>query len=341
MADYDELIQELGTHTITDINLHARLFYYGEESLMMVVSDETLPREKEPGQEMMERIRKSVEEEFALPCRLLLVIWEAHDEMHISCISTTGRVRALDFLNVFLWDIGLVKGNDVFSSGWITDTVLDVGIEELDLKDRLEYFKLRTLIYFKECVIIDAISYGPEHESEIRKLPVYYKKQIPWYFVRSSEITAPGNLINIRSLENESGMNITSSDDIYIMIGNQGEVYYMDRKKFESSYEPTDEVLDIFAQVMAYMPEVQVLPEVGFVSIDEIARTCYPKRGCGIYARQLEGRTKVFPVYDREHYFLGKKGDFLVVRTDDISDIYIIQEKIFFQTYEKGDNIEG
>lgn len=34
-------------------------------------------------------------------------------------------------------------------------------------------------------------------------------------------------------------------------------------------------------------------------------------------------------------YFLGREGDYLVAREDDMMDMYVIQKEIFTQTYEK------
>ena len=39
--------------------------------------------------------------------------------------------------------------------------------------------------------------------------------------------------------------------------------------------------------------------------------------------------------HNKGEYFVGTSGDYLAIRKDDISDIYIIQREIFAQTYEK------
>jgi phosphoglycolate phosphatase len=40
-------------------------------------------------------------------------------------------------------------------------------------------------------------------------------------------------------------------------------------------------------------------------------------------------------VWDAEKYYLGRKGDFLAVRTDDPTDFYVIEKGIFAKTYER------
>ena len=44
---------------------------------------------------------------------------------------------------------------------------------------------------------------------------------------------------------------------------------------------------------------------------------------------------KVFPLWDREKYMLGKPGDFLAVRCDDRHDIYVVERDIFYESYEE------
>ena len=54
----------------------------------------------------------------------------------------------------------------------------------------------------------------------------------------------------------------------------------------------------------------------------------------GIYAVALECRTKVFNPYNNGEYFVGRQGDFLAIRKDDLKDIYIIRKDIFYESYE-------
>ena len=162
----------------------------------------------------------------------------------------------------------------------------------------------------------------------------YQKKKIPWAFVKSTDIVGTGESFHIKSLENESGLMITADEDSYIMIGCRGEIYDIERIKFENTYEVTGGRLDIFEQMLDFLPEVERDSDGQYVSLDEIARLCYPKRGKDIYAKELENRTKVFPATREHEYFLGRPGDYLAIRTDDINDAYIIQGEIFRQTYE-------
>ena len=79
----------------------------------------------------------------------------------------------------------------------------------------------------------------------------------------------------------------------------------------------------------------EALDENRFITLDELAKICYPIQKAVIKAVQIDNRTKVFKNADSTEYFLGRPGDFMAVRIDDYSDIYIIQNEVFTRTYEE------
>lgn len=270
-------------------------------------------------------------------CRFLLLIWQEQEEVRLYFFSGTRQVRALEFLDYLIPDFGLAKGDADSAGGRMSSTILNVQMADMEISKTLEYFLKMSSSYFEDCKQIDAIQYGIEHAEEIRSLPRYVKKQTPWAYVRSTDIVEQGRKLRIKSLENESGIVMASDPDIYIMIGCRGEVYDMRRDKFEHTYEATEEPLDIFTHMLDFLPEAELVPEGSFVSLDGLAHLCYPKKDAGIYARKLSERTKVFPTGDNEGYYLGRAGDYMAVRRDDLTDIYVIQEDIFALTYEEAD----
>jgi len=166
------------------------------------------------------------------------------------------------------------------------------------------------------------------------QMPSYVKKFVPWAFVKSVDIVEEGQQFRMKSLENETDMLLEASPDTYIMIGYHGEIYHISREKFERTYEVTDEQLDVYEQMLDYLPEVRKCEDDSFVSLDELAHLCYPKKVNGIYAVPLERRAKVFNPYMQGEYFVGREGDYLAIRKDDLEDIYIIQKEILGETYE-------
>ncbi|MBO5087520.1 MAG: hypothetical protein J6C01_02505 [Lachnospiraceae bacterium] len=271
----------------------------------------------------------------ALDCHLLLLVWKSQDEDRLLFISDTRRVRALEFIDYLIAEFGLVRGNAEYASGQISSAILAVQLSGMDLSNTMEYFLQMTMSYYEDCHWVEAAKYGVIHCDEIARMTKYYKKKIAWAYVKSTDVVPQGEQVRIKSLENESGMLLTADEDTYIMIGCRGEVYDIKREKFERTYEATDEALDVFEQMLDFLPAIEKVSDGDYISLDDVANLCYPRRGAGIYASELSSRTKVFPANDSMEYFLGRPGDYMAVRLDDFTDIYVIQREIFLQTYEQ------
>lgn len=269
-----------------------------------------------------------------LDCHFLLFVWKEQEEERLYFFSDTKRLRALEFLDYLVPEFGLVKGDARGASGRISSVILKVQMSGMDLTDTMEYFMKMAIDYFEECECIEAGDYGKEREADIRLMQLYVKKRIPWAFVETTKLVAEGEEICIKSLENESGIIVKAAPDVYIMIGCRGEVYDIRRDKFENTYDVTEESLDVFEQMLEFLPEAEIVATGEYVSLDELAHLCYPKAGVGIYAKELERRTKIFPA-GSEEYYLGRPGDYMAVRPEDFCDIYVIQRQIFHQTYEE------
>lgn len=263
----------------------------------------------------------------------LLLLWGEHEEKCLLFLSDTKRVRPLEFLDYLMPEFGLIRGDVSCASVRVSSVILKLQMEAQGTEKTIEYLMDQAESYFRDCDWIDAKEYGTSHREEIKEFDYYQKKRVAWAYVKTTDVVPSGKTLWIRSLENESGLEITAAEDTYIMIGCKGEIYDIERQKFENSYEITQEPLDVFAQMMDFWPELQKLPEQEFISIDEYAHLCYPKQEAGIFAHRLEKRTKIFPVGKSHEYFLGRRGDYMAVRPDDLTDIYVIRGDIFEQTY--------
>lgn len=263
--------------------------------------------------------------------KILLIVSRLTDCVHVWCMSRAEQIRALEFLDALFADYGMLRGDAVYAEGEMSQVILDVSMTEQGTTDLLSYFMEQTDAYFSKTAVIYADKEAAREE-QIRQLPIYCKKQVPWAVVETLDIAKPGEKICIKTLENDTGLIIHADADLLIMIGCLGEVYEINRQKFENSYEKSDEQLDIFSQLLDFIPAVE-LPRTGeYKTIDELAYLCVPKPG-GIYAKQLQVRTKVFGK-GRGDYFIGKAGDYLAIRLDDLQDMYIIRREVFERTYE-------
>jgi hypothetical protein len=285
--------------------------------------------------------KKEMEEFFALEqeaeggkCRYMLCIAEGAEEIELLFLSGSKEIRALEFLDYLIPDFGFVKGDGEKAKGQISSVILKVKMAQDDLSEVTEFFLKQVNSYFTDCDEVETEKYGTDHREEICKLPKYVKRKEGWAFVKSLEVAEKGQQLKIKTLENESGMTLTAGEDAYIMIGCKGEVYDMKRQKFEATYEATDKPLDVFEQMLDFIPAVENADTGEYISLDELAHICYPKQGSGIYAKKLTKRTKVFPGEERREYYYGHPGDYMVTRADDFCDSYIIQGDVFEQTYE-------
>lgn len=260
---------------------------------------------------------------------------EQNKDILFSFYSSIKEIQALEFMDFLVHDYVIVQGN-AHKAQAVLDAVFSqtmlMEFEENTIQGLLEKIVER---YFTSCECIYAAEYAEKNRNLILNTSLYTKKKIPWAYVKTTDVLQTGEKFYLKSLENQSRVLIEASEEIYIMIGQRGEIYHINREKFEKTYEASEEYLDIFEQMLSYMPEIQRYEDGEFVSLDEIAHLCYPKTSGGIYAISLDGRTKVFNPYNDGQYFLGQEGDYMAIRKDDLQDIYIIQKDIFLESYEE------
>ena len=249
--------------------------------------------------------------------------------------SNNRSIRPLEFMDYLVQEYVLVQGGTDTAQAVLTPILLQAMMSDFEVDSVEELLEKIIASYFSECDWIYAIDYARENEEKILQTTKYVKKKVTWAFVRTTDIVEAGKKFYLKSLENESEIMLEASDDLYVMIGMRGEIYHIFRERFEQTYETLEEPIDIFEQMFQYLPEVRACETGDFITLDEIAYVCWPQRKSGIYATALERRTKVFNPYNEGEYFVGRKGDYLAIRQDDLSDIYIIKNGIFQETYEE------
>ena len=207
---------------------------------------------------------------------------------------------------------------------WLKTSKKKAPVRELSQADKIlrkrmkEYFDKYEVIYAKKTVLDPA---GMKH----------YKKrnQIVGY-VRLSDVYKVGTTVDIRTLEGD--VTVTIADDIYMMIGIEGEVYPIKREKFEKSYKPLDEPYD---RVFEYEPSIINTETRERKHVMPFAHAALSESNATIYARPLERAVKLFTAWDDEKYYSGDVGDIIAFRDDDEHDIYVIKGWIFDNLYEE------
>lgn len=191
------------------------------------------------------------------------------------------------------------------------------------------FFTSKMIDYFKNYELIYADSY----EADINEMKLYQKADIPIGFVRATDVLESGTPITIRTLEGDIDMCV--EDDLIIIIGIKGEVYPNRLEKFNRSYKVVDDKYDFHECVVndEYEPVIINRLDGRKLKLISYAKTCVSTGKVQIYAKELQKDVKVFTVWDKDKYMVGKKGDFLAVRTDDLHDVYVVEKRIFAKTY--------
>ena len=182
----------------------------------------------------------------------------------------------------------------------------------------------------------DIIHPGAADTPDLSAEPFYRKKRLMIGYVRATDIYPAGTQVEVRMLEGDQ--NFFIEEDTYFIIGAEGEVYINKEDVFRANNEMLDAPYQFRGE---YAPLIHRAvrrkgldtQELASKSLKDYAKACITKPGRRIHARRLERTTKVVIPWG-DSYLLGLPGDYLAVREDDPTDIYIIKKHIFEKTYE-------
>lgn len=258
-------------------------------------------------------------------CDLLLQVDEVHTcvvfcrrpfGIKLSVRSCVNDIRANELAEFLVRDYGTGGGHAQKAGGYMRPFAQNINVTQLICERMGDYHRSFSVIY------------ANTYEVDLSQMRQYVKKPIPVGYVCSTALLPAGTQMCIRTLE--ADLNVCARDSLYIMVGIRGEVYPIEQEKFAHSYTPSD---DAFAIRSDYHPSV--IDKKAFSSVDLLPfiKTCVPSSVAHIHAKELDRTLKVYTAWDKDNYMLGKPGDFLAVRGDDLHDIYIIERDIFFETY--------
>lgn len=249
----------------------------------------------------------------------------------LSVRSCVKEINASDLVAFLCNEVGSGGGHYEKAGGFISKKLLEEKAGDVAIEDFIAQ-KMET--YFATYEIIYASSY----EADIASMRKYQKKQIPFGYVKADEILPLGTPITVRTLEGDFDFNV--EQDLYIIIGIKGEVYTNKKNKFEAAYVKED-IPYVFEECVIspdYVPQIKNRFDGTTLLLTDYAKRCRTTGKVQIYAKQLEKSVKVFPIWDKERYMTGRPGDFLAVRSDDLHDVYIVENKIFINSYEEAES---
>ena len=247
-----------------------------------------------------------------------------------SCIK---EVNANELAAFIAADIGSGGGHIQKAGGFIPISKYEDKYPTLHSE---AYFSEKMNEYFESFEII----YAEDYKVDINSLQSYRKIKRPRGFFVANEVFPDNTPITVRTLEGD--MDLIVEPDLIIMIGIRGEVYPNRKEKFDHTYEVISQQcnLEECTVNMTYEPTAINKLTGERVNLSQYAHTCRPTGETHIHAKQIDKSVKIFTVWDENKYMLGHPGDYLAVRSDDVHDIYIVAEDIFYISYEAFEEVE-
>ena len=248
-----------------------------------------------------------------------LAYYETDTEIKFSVRSCTKEIHA-DELAAFLSEGYGGGGGHIYKAGGSIrpEKLDDINCDDLFRKRLKDYFDSFDIIYAKNTAF------------DTKDAERYSKRPQERGCVKLSDVFPVGNRVLIRTLEGDVELGI--EPDIYVMIGIEGEVYPIAKDKLLKSYEFSDKPFDT---TFEYTPSIKDLSTGEKKDIYGYAKTVVSEDSSAIYAKKLKKGVKVFTAWDEERYFLGKEGDYIACREDDVHDIYVINGRLFDRLYQK------
>ena len=253
-----------------------------------------------------------------------VVYFEADTGIKFSIRSCVREVMACELAEYISEGIGSGGGHSDKAGGFIFESELN---HQYPGKNADQYLLTRLKEYYENFTVIDCIINRPD----LTNMEIYKKRPLVQGYVRCTDIFKKGTPVIVRTLRCDMD-NLISHDDLYIVIGIKGDVHPIFKDKFLKGYKATNDPFNIETQ---YFPHIIDKNTGNIVDLKPYAKKCLSTGDVYIYAKPLSKTTKLFTLWDRDTYMLGKPGDYLAVREDDVNDAYIISKDIFELTYKK------
>lgn len=257
--------------------------------------------------------------------RTCVVFSEAHDGYKFSVRSCVKEVNASELAAFLAQDIGSGGGHYEKAGGFISLRLYEENFPTLHAE---AYFNNRMTQYFDSFDLI----YAREYQADVSKMKRYRKKSIPVGYVKADNVFPVGTPVTVRTLEED--IELTVDEDLYLIIGSKGEVYSSGKEKFERFYRPLDQRY-VQNEKLEYVPIIKDRVDGSTFPLTDYARVCVSTGNVDIYARELERGVKVFTTWEKDKYMLGKPGDYLAVRCDDLHNVYVVEREMFVKSYDE------
>lgn len=250
------------------------------------------------------------------------VVYNSHSAgCKLSIRSCTPEISANELASYICDGTGNGGGHLDKAGGFISRTRYEQLFGEKNIED---YIVERFNEYYDN---YDIIRYTDDI-SKPELLRAYIKKPAVYGYVKSCDMFASETDVRIRTLEGD--VLVTCRDDIYFMIGSQGEVYPIEKKVFDSKYTPCD---GVYEEAFEYPPCVIDTMHAEPHELLSHVHCCLSSSDPVIYARPLAKFAKVFTAWNYDGYMSGRQGDMLCYTEKNSRDVYVVKREIFDDIY--------
>ena len=245
-------------------------------------------------------------------------------EIKFSVRSCIKEVHADELAAFVAEGIGGGGGHLYKAGGTIRPEKLNLKEDDDLSKAAYAVFLNRIALYFDKYEIIYAqkTTLGMEGMTKYVKLPQELG------VVKLTDVFPTGTVVEIRTLEGDVEVKIEKNK--YLMIGIEGEVYPIEKEKFEKSYRRLDHP---YGKAFEYAPSIKNTETNEKKNVMAYAQAVESTGKSKIYARPLTTSVKLFTAWDEEKYYSGNPGDYIAFREDDEHDIYVIRDYLFDRLY--------
>ncbi len=247
--------------------------------------------------------------------------------------SCAKEARADELAAYIAGNIGSGGGHIQKAGGFIQNELLAAHFPKYSkVPDKSKNFIVTEILrermdqYFTDCEVI----YAGKDVVDTSDLQEYKctKKHVGW--MDPEDFIPAGQMAVLRMGSGDQHIEI--KPDTILIINPDGEVTPVSGSAFAKCYVKKSGRPDIQPD---YEPSIRSVSSGEKFNILQNAQACVPSDTYHVYAKTLKKTTKVFTLWDNERYLIGRKGDYLIVRTDDPNDISIVRKDSFRKNYKK------
>ncbi|MCR4738672.1 MAG: DHH family phosphoesterase [Lachnospiraceae bacterium] len=252
-----------------------------------------------------------------------VVFNETLDGYKLSTRSCIREARADELIEYLTKDIGDGGGHLDKAGGFISKHKYEKLYRDMDIDS---YVGMRMNKYFSSYDIVDTADFDINKEG----FEKYARRSVTMGMVDLSMIWENGTPVTVRTRAGDVNTRIDGNS--FVILDSSGKAYSINREKFLKSYRILNST---YKNDTDYIPTIRNRMTGEMRGLEKFIKPCRSMQQSIVLAKQLDRTVKLFTRWDENGYSIGNKGDYLVARIEDTTDISIVSTGVFKKNYEK------